>query len=477
VSKFRHIRLRYLLSTLFFVIGVGVQVLVTSNRSALAAGFVNRSLTLDTTNSPSTTANQYTLDFRMPTPITNVSLGSLEILFCTTALRGACTGPTGMGVAGPATVVSASRNGSGITAPVMGTVANAPSDAGTSINSNLASSVSAARSIRVIWASAQTVAANDRITLVLGNITNPSATGTFFARFASYTTAGASTVSITGAQTDDGTVANSIQAQQNVSFKIQETLSFCVGVMPNATVPFYSTAVGAVGATFAGSANLTTACAQSAGTALSLGIAVDSTTTCVTPITTRTSGCNDPTSGVLDDHYAYAMTQTNAASGASIGYRPAAPTNYARATLQQSGVSCSAFGASNRADACINPVNEDQGSAVNVAIAFPATSSLELFGMSVAALNTTGSQTTNLARNSTGANSYGYSGDLAGTCTTGTSSTNCWNWNRTGFGTLASSTAPIDKESIEILFATKPGITTPSGQYDVYIDYYANPTY
>jgi hypothetical protein len=359
----------------------------------------------------------------------------------------------------------------------MGSAGNAPSNAGTAINSNLASSTSNARTIRVVWASAQTVAANDRITLVLGGITNPTATGTFFARFASYTTAGASSVSITGANVDDGTVANSIQALQNVSFKIQETLSFCVGVMPNATIAYYSTAVGATGTTFAGTGSVTANCAQSAGTSLSLGIAVDSTTTCITPVSVRSAGCDDPTAGVNDSHYAYATINTNAGAGATIGYKPGTPSNYAQRTLQQSGVTCSGFTSSYRNDTCINPVNEDQGGSVNNAIAFPATGSLELFGMSVPAVNTPSGVTNTLTRNST-ATGYGYTGDLAGTCTTGTSSTNCWNWNRSTSGaTLASSTAPIAGESIEILFATKPGTLTPSGQYDVYLEYYANPTY
>jgi hypothetical protein len=129
-------------------------------------------------------------------------------------------------------------------------------------------------------------------------------------------------------------------------------------------------------------------------------------------------------------------------------------------------------------------VNEDNSIAVGNVSALTATASNEEFGTAVSRRNFVGRSTTgNLALN-TSATGYGFTGEYTGgvACTTGLAATqDCWNWSRTGSGLLASSTAgvnsAIDNEAIQIMFASKPSTTTPTGTYAVDISYYALATY
>jgi hypothetical protein len=417
--------------------------------TAQAVGFTTRSMSLsNNTNSSGVATTSYSFSVVVPTG-GSTGLRGVEINFCTTALYGSCTGPTGMSVTS-ATI--------GTTSPASGGTLTS-SNAGTA-NTGLASSNSGTRQVRFQWGSDQTLTLPATVTFAINNIQNPTTAGTFYARIGFFGNGDTTYTTVT----DKGVVANSVQATQNVTFKVQETLAFCVGAMPNATV-----AHGGFAA-----ASLTVDCAQSAGTNIALGIAPDATTGCVTPVSVRSATCEDP-STTDDDNYGYAMVRTNAAGGVSVGYRPNSSTNFTQGTLQVSGTTGCTFTV--RSDACINPVNEDQSQAAGNAVAFPSASSNEVFGMAVPAKNNTGRATNVLSRNSS-ATGYGYTGNLTGSaCSAGTSTTDCWNWHRTGAATLASSTSAVDNEAIEVFFATKAAITTPSGQYSVDIDYFSVPTY
>jgi len=329
-------------------------------------------------------------------------------------------------------------------------------------NSNLGTGSTAAR-IRITYATPQSVTPGTTdVSFNITGVTNSSSAGTFYARIGFFSDNAWTTY------TDGGGMAQSVQAVQTVSFKVQETLSFCVGSMDNTTVSFGGFSAASLG----------NGCSDSSGTSISTGIAPDSTTACVTPAETRSATCDDTDGAVADDHYGYAMIATNASNGATVGYRPDDNgTTFTEGTMQIASASCSGFTSSERADGCINPVNEDQSVAVGTAAAFVTTSANELFGMAVPAVNATGRATSALARNTT-STGYGYTGNITGSaCSAGTSTTDCWNWHRTGTATLASASSPLDNEALQIFFATKAGITTPSGAYAVNIDYYSVPTY
>jgi hypothetical protein len=181
----------------------------------------------------------------------------------------------------------------GTTSPASGGTLTS-SNAGTA-NTGLASSNSGTRQVRFQWGSDQTLTLPATVTFAINNIQNPTTAGTFYARIGFFGNGDTTYTTVT----DKGVVANSVQATQNVTFKVQETLAFCVGAMPNATV-----AHGGFAA-----ASLTVDCAQSAGTNIALGIAPDATTGCVTPVSVRSATCEDP-STTDDDNYGYAMVRT-----------------------------------------------------------------------------------------------------------------------------------------------------------------------
>jgi hypothetical protein len=445
-------RVSNLLVAVALLCSVAVPMLM--GRSAEAVAFTTRSLSLsNNTNAGSTATTSYSFSVVVPTGGTT-GLRSVEVNFCTSPLFGACTAPTGMSV---------SSAGVGTTSPAGGATPSS-SDSGTP-NSALASS-GTSRQVRFQWGSDQTLSLPATVTFILTNIQNPTTAGTFYARIGFFGNGDTTYTTVT----DSGVVAQAVQATQTVSFKVQETLSFCVGAMPNATVAY----------TGFGAASLTNNCAQSAGTNIAMGIAPDSTTSCVTPVSVRTGTCDD-TSTTNDNNYAYAMLQTNAGNGSTIGYRPNSSTSYTQGTLQRAGATGCTF--TSRTDQCINPVNEDASIAVGSVAPWLSSSTAEQFGMVVPAINSTGRGTSVLTNNPgavSAVNRYIGSGNLSGgtACTTGgASAQDCWNWHRTGTATLASAPSPVDNEAIQIFFATKAAITTPSGQYDVNIDYYTVPTY
>lgn len=422
--------------------------------SASALVLTNRSLSLDK-NTASTTGVTYSFSAKVPTG-GSTTLGSIEVDLCDSPFLGtACAAPTGLAFSGS---TLANPNPSAGT-PTLGGAAT-----GSTPNANLGTGSTAAR-IRVSWATPQTVTAGTTVvSFDITGVTNPSSSGTFYARIGFFSDNAYTTF------TDSGAMAQSVQATQNVSFKIQETLAFCVGAMANGTVAYTP-------ATFA-AASLTNDCGQTAGTNIALGIAPDSTTACITPASAHTATCADGSTS-NDDNYGYAMLSTNASFGATIGYRADTSGSYTQGTLSTAGQSCGGFAAANRDDYCINPVNLDQSVSNGTVAALVTTSSNEEFGMATPAVNQNNA-TTALALDST-STGYGFTGNATGgtACsTTGTSSAmDCWNWNRTGSDTLATATGPVDNEGLQIFFASKASITSPSGQYAVNVDYFSVPTY
>jgi hypothetical protein len=416
-----------------------------TSQQAEAIDFTTRSLSLsNNSNAGSTATTTYSFSVVVPTG-GNTGLRGVEVNFCTTPLYGACTAPTGMSVTS-ATI--------GTTSPASGGTLTS-SNAGTP-NANLASSGTSAQ-VRFQWGSNQTLTLPATVTFVFNNIQNPTTAGTFFARIGFFGNGDTTYTTVT----DRGVVAQSVQAVQNVSFKVQETLSFCVGAMPNATVAYTGFAA----------ATITNACAQSSGVNISLGIAPDATTVCLTPVSVRTGTCSDATT-TNDNNYGYVMVATNAANGVTVGYRPNSAGAFTQGTLQMSGASCTF---PSQTDSCIDPVN---GNTPGTPTAMPSIATTEAFGMAVPAKSSTGKATNNLTINTT-STGFQYTG-ATGACTAGNSGTSCWNWNRTGSGTLATSTPPngaVDNESLMINFAVKSAVTTPSGQYQVNIDYFSVPAY
>lgn len=426
----------------------------------------------------------YNIAFDAPT----TTIGSMEFAFCDSALLGTvCNAPTGLSVSGvgfagtgglktgvvPANILTGT-GGTNVTGFALGATTNAPACSVTTTTSTvlstntIASSGNNACGIRIAHATAaQTFnGATNKVWVQFTTITNPTAvslSSTLFIRIATYGTIAY------GTYQDGGTVATTIRPAQTVSFKIAEILGFCVGTLAQGTVSYQTQFV---------SATLAPDCAGTQGTSLSLGTASNSTTTCISPVTvanaSHTTGCNDSSAG--SDRYAYAMVRSNGANGTVVYYRPASSTS--QATLQIAAASCGAFGSSNRADQCINPVNDDQTIAVGTVAPWQSAGTNEEFGMVVPRTNTVTRSTTNLAI-ATGTTSYAGTGEISGNtaCTTGVLTQDCWNWHRGSIGTLASSTAgvnaPIDNEALQILHAVKPATVTPTGAFTVAIDYFA----
>jgi len=259
-------------------------------------------------------------------------------------------------------------------------------------------------------------------------ITNPTTTGTFYARILTYTdetVAAAYTSTVPGAFVDDGGIALSVSNELTITARVQEVLEFCIGTDTNSTL----TNVQA------------DSCALVAGTNLSLGV-VDSNSI------STTSNIAVPNNGV-------AMIRTNALNGAVVYYK--AEQNTASGKLKIAGATCSGV---SLADACFNSAGTTQ-----VAIS----AGTELFGMTLRNLNnTSGGATTALSCNAD------YDGD--GSC--GAGAPTGYAWDDTGvFGTIASSSGPVDDEKVSIEFAATASPTTPTGLYTVTANFVATSTF
>lgn len=217
---------------------------------------------------------KYTFTF---TP-TTASIGSLSIMFCTSPIPVAatCTTPTGFTAANVASIQSSSG--------LSGTFSLDTTTANPSNSQGVCNGGGTTRTNCTLlkW-TAGAAQAGTPVTLVFGGgasdyITNPTTTGTFYARIATYSDTAYTTL------VDNGSVANSTATQITVTAKVQETLNFSVGATP--------VAPGSTCASFADSGNIT------------LG---------------------DPVNGALDftqayDNHSYFRISTNAGVGTQVYY-------------------------------------------------------------------------------------------------------------------------------------------------------------
>ncbi|MDQ2973343.1 MAG: hypothetical protein M3Q79_02590 [bacterium] len=308
-------------------------------------------------------------------------------------------------------------------------------------------------------AAGTSVTAGNAISFQLGNgtagngITNPTGTGSFYARILTYSTdtAGDTYDSTTtgannppAATVDAGGVAMSTANQITINARVQEVLTFCVGT------------------TDADPTNATDGdCADISGTVVDLGV-VQSGTPNISPVSAVNGG---------NDLGGLAMVRTNGVNGVVIDYFAEAVTGDAGAqgyagglgALRVSGSTCTGNGTiatGAKTDQCFNSAGTTQ-------LVFAGAD--EGFGMTASAVNVTNGTTTNLVRDA----EYDGNGTNAGG--------NGWAWSQTTTDTLASSTGSavkvVDDEMLVLTFAAQAAVTTPTGQYGVTSTYVATASY
>ncbi len=379
----------------------------------------------------------YTVGF---TVATTGNIGGVVIDFCSDSpITGlTCTAPTGFNT-NDATLGIA--NQTGITDFA---VDAANSDANTVVLTRTAANVNAATAVEIDLGT----------TAVTDGFTNPTTTGTFYARVVTYAataTAQAYTSTVPGTYVDDGGVAMAIANHLTLTARVQEVLQFCVGTDDSSTLS--SSGAGATGDD----------CTDVLGTDLSLGV-VDSSSI------QRTSDADNGTTGVqLTGNDGLFMLRTNAANGAIVYYKAEHVTglsNGGAATLRRGSVDdCGTIAAVN--NACFNSAGGDTVTPAQSAI----TAGTELFGMTLKnRSNVTGGATNVLTCDAA------YDGD--GSCTTGAATGYAWSAGATPtFDTIATSSGPVDDEIAYTEFAATASPTTPTGLYTVTANFVATSTY
>lgn len=186
-----------------------VSVLIPSN--ALAAGQVtSRSITMSSSNA-SDTGVSYQIGF---TTASTSTIKGIVVDFCSTSpiISDTCTAPSGFTVGTPTVTTSGAPN-TGLT------------------GSWTAGSLNSGRTLTLINASGGSISSGTSVIFTLSTVTNPSTTGSFYARILDYTTtAGATsyTDTVPGTYVDYGGIALSTAAVINITAKVQESLTFCV---------------------------------------------------------------------------------------------------------------------------------------------------------------------------------------------------------------------------------------------------------
>jgi len=433
-SILKKVNIQYLLILALFSVSL-LAVMLRVSAPAQAAQLTSRSVSLSS-NVNSGTA---TYTFGVTTAATT---GGFEFAICTTPLAGtACVGPTGVAV-----------TGIGVSAPsgfILGTAGNVPA-CGLTTNAAPASSNTVAASGNTSFCAFRihhptTAAATGATTITVTALTNPTATGTFFIRIATY--AGVNNTYTTFQ--DFGTVAQSVRAATNVSFRVQEILQVCAG---GTTVDATATAMG------------TGDVCDNTGitgylSSVDLGVA-DPTAVRVSPVASGGTTQGNAVNG-------FVMVRANASNGASIQYRTV--QNTSSGELKVAGQSCNATPSSSATDQCINSSPQTQAAGTSSAII----AGTEEFGMAAFGVNRTSGGTTAVTVNG----NYDGTGSTGGSCVTA-SGVDCWTWQHDGTATtLASSSGPIDDEAVLLKFAAAAALTTPTGLYQVNMDIFAVPTY
>lgn len=169
-----------------------------------------RSITMSS-SLPSTTGAEYTVQY---TPASGTSIEGIIVDFCSNSpiVGATCTAPTGFSV-GAATVTSYS----------------------TSMGTGWTTSAESTSTLELSNTTAQTQSVSTPDSFILTTATNPSATGSFYARITTYaatpptaTSTPAYSATAPGTYTDEGGVALSTTSVIDISATVQETLGFCV---------------------------------------------------------------------------------------------------------------------------------------------------------------------------------------------------------------------------------------------------------
>ncbi len=382
----------------------------------------------------------YTVGFTVPSAHAN--LEGIVIDFCNDSpiTNTTCTAPTGFNVNEGSIALA---NGTNIT--LGGWTVDANTDTNTLILTN---------------ATGENISASTAIEFDLGTtaaadgITNPTVTGTFYARILTYTSdtfATSYTSTAAGTFIDDGGVAMAIANHLTLTARVQEVLQFCVGTDDSSTLS--SSGAGATGDD----------CTDVLGTDLSLGV-VDSSS-----IQRTSDADNGATATNLTGNDGLFMVRTNASSGAIVYYKAEHVTglsNGGAATLRRGSVDdCGTI--ASVSNACFNSAGGDTVTPAQSAI----TAGTELFGMTLRSKsNVTGGATNVLTCDAA------YDGD--GSCSTGAATGYAWSAGATPtFDTIATSSGPIDDEIARIEFAATASPTTPTGLYTTTANFVATSTY
>ena len=391
----------------------------------------------------------YTVGFDMPT---TGNVGAIVVEFCNDSNGGpvvleTCTAPTGLDVDTSSAV--ANQNGiSGFTKVTGGVVNSANRFAIQGTAAPITSNTS-----NTITLDGRTVPASD-VKFDITGITNPSATGTFYARIIVYATntnlPSTSWVSTStdgtngiGTRAHDGGIALSTANQLTVTARVQEVLEFCIGTDDDSQTAGLA---GGPGARIAANS-----CVNVDGTDIDLGVVESSTIQ-------RTSDSDIGTSG----NDGVAMIRTNGIDGAAVFYKAEQESGITNGagTLRQAGIDdCTTLTAVN--NACFNSAGGGSTNPTKTAI----TNGTENFGMTLTNLDrSAGGATTALSCNTN------YNGD--GSC--GAAAPTGYAWDPTGaFDTIASSNGPLDDEMVNIEFAATASPTTPTGLYTVTANFVA----
>ncbi len=415
-----------------------------ASQPASAATVTQRKITIG--SSKVSTANTYSVSF---IPGSTTSIKAIVVDFCNSAGGGPLLGTvcssanhpvSGIQTSGSITVTQTSGFGSASFTAV------AP-------NTNIGSGKAL-----VIQDSGGTGGSTDATHAVTFSFTatNPSAVGSFYARIFTFsTTADSTTYDSTGSVAnpgsnviDSGGIALSTTSELTISARVQEVLQFCVGTtsVDDAT----TTIANDCGGTFAGNC----------GTSVDLGV-LDGSVISTSPVATTPgapgygNGCNGA-----------AMVRTNAGGGVAVTYFAEQDTGSGK--LKIPGATCSG---SSTTDNCFNDSSTQA----------TFTAGQEDFGVDVAGTNCNGTTTVSYSCSmSSGTNQLKAVSGYIGNTTTAYGVTNGFAWNDTGISSptqIASSSGPVEDETLILKFSATPGITTPTGTYNVTSDYIATPTF
>ena len=294
------------------------------------------------------------------------------------------------------------------------------------------------------------VGSTDKTLQITGLTHNVSTNTTFYVKIRLYSDTARTAANLVW----EGVVAQSTSQTLNVSARVQERLEFCVGTTTtNDAVTLPVTAAAA---------NINS-CTDMDGTNVDLGV-VDNSQISHTPVLSINGG--NQTNGI-------AMVNTNAVNGTVISY--AAIQESSSGQLKVDGATCA--GPTILTDQCFNSSGATQG---------PLTAGTEEFGMTIAGVNCGSvnpiSYTCNYAGGTNNLQQLTNYVGGANTTTYGGASTANFAWVDDGsYTNIASSSGSavrvIDDEALILRFAATAGATTPTGTYDVDVDYVATPTF